>query len=131
MPSLKSIMKPSETIEVSFGSELVNVTFRPQYLTPEFEDNLKNLGSEGKATDAFLELFCSVVESWDVKVDESDPEPIPISKESLRSVPYDILGTIIEKVQEKVSPNSKTEPNLGDTSLPEDGSAPSLTGTDF
>lgn len=130
MPSLKSILKPMETLVVPFGAENVSVTYRPQYLTPEFEEKLKALNTEDKATEAFLELFCSVIVSWDLKADENDPAPIPITKEALRPVPYDILGDVLNKVQEAVVPNSPKEPNSADTSLQADGLVPSPSGMD-
>lgn len=130
MPSLKSILKPMETLVVPFGAENVSVTYRPQYLTPEFEEKLKALNTEDKATEAFLELFCSVIVSWDLKADENDPTPIPITTEALRPVPYDILGDVLNKVQEAVVPNSQKEPNSADTSLQAVGSVPSPSGMD-
>lgn len=129
MPSLKSILKPMETLVVPFGAENVSVTYRPQYLTPEFEEKLKALNTEDKATEAFLELFCSVIVSWDLKADDNDPTPIPITKDALRPVPYDILGDVLNKVQEAVVPNSPKEPNSADTSLQADGSVPFPSGT--
>lgn len=130
MPSLKTILKPMGTLLIPFGAENVSVTYRPQYLTPEFEEKLKGLSDEDKATEAFLELFCSVIVSWDLKNDDADPTPIPITKEGLRAVPYDILGEVLSKVQEAVVPNPPKEPNSAGTSLQADGSVPSPSGTD-
>lgn len=128
MPSLKSILKPSETLVVPFGAESVRVTYRPQYLTPEFEERLKALNSEEKATEAFLELFTNVIEAWDLKADDNDPAPIPLTKEALRPVPYDILGEIVKKVQEAVVPNPATGPTSEGTSPQADGSVESPIG---
>ena len=128
MPKLQSIMKPMETLTVSFGTETLTVKYRPQYLTPEFEDKLKSLESDKEATSAFVELFCGIVAGWDLTNDEE--QPIPITPEALKSVPYEILGNVMEKVQEAVVPNSKTEQNSEGTSPLAVGSVPSLTGTE-
>lgn len=130
MPNLKSILKPMGTLLVPFNDESVSVTYRPQYLTPEFEEKLKTLNTEEKATEAFLELFCSVVVSWDLKAEEGDAEPIPITKEALRPVPYDILGEVLNRVQEAVVPNPTTESNSEGTSLLPGGSVPFPNGMD-
>ena len=108
MPILSRILKPLETIAIPFGEEAVTVTYRPQYLTPEFEEKLKGLNTEDKATEAFLELFCSLIAKWDLKEDDADAEPIKISPATLKRVPYDILGDILNRVQEAVVPNQPT-----------------------
>lgn len=128
MPSLKSILKPSETLVIPFGAESVTVTYRPQYLTPEFEEKLKALNEEEKATEAFLELFTTVIESWDLKADDADAQPIPLNKSALRPVPYDILGEIVKKVQEAVVPNPPTGPTSESTSPQADGLVESPIG---
>jgi hypothetical protein len=130
MPTLKSILRPFETVAVSFGSENVSVTFRPQYLTPEFEDKLKGLNEEDKATEAFLSMFISLIDSWDLKLDDEDKSPIPITLKALKSIPYDVLGEILDKVQEAATPKSKKGANSDDTSLPLDDSDQFPTGTD-
>jgi len=128
MPSLKSVMKPLTTVAVEFGAETVKVVYRPQYLTPKFEAQLKDLNDEEKTTEAFLALFTSLVAGWDLTNDEFG-EVIPLTNESLWEVPYEIMGEIITKVQEDGHPNPTTEPNSGDSSLPADGSVPYPSGT--
>lgn len=110
MPLLANILKPLATLAVAFGSETVVVSYRPQYITPEFEERIKALNEENRLTEAFLSLFTSVIEGWDLKHNESDPEPIPVTAEALRSIPYDVLGEILNRVQEAVAPNPPTEP---------------------
>lgn len=129
MPSLKSILKPLETLSIPFGTEFVTVTFRPQYLTPEFEEKLKALNNDAQATQAFLDLFCSVIQAWDLRDDETDPQPIPVTPSALRPVPYDVLGEILNKVQEAVVPKVQKAPTYDDTLQPEVGSEAYLSGT--
>lgn len=129
MATLKSILKPNQTVVIPFGDETVAVTYRPQYLTPEFEDQLKSLNTEEKATEAFLGLFCGLIVSWDLKLDDADPEPIPITVEALRVVPYDILAEVLNRVQEIVVPNPQTGQTSDAGSLPADGSETSPTGS--
>lgn len=129
MATLKSILKPNQTVTIPFGSETVVVTYRPQYLTPEFEDSLKSLNKEESATEAFLGLFCGLIVSWDLRLEETDPEPIPITTEALRVVPYDILAEVLNRVQEIVVPNPQTGPTFDAGSLPADGSETSPIGT--
>lgn len=121
-------MKPLKTLDVVFGAETVKVTYRPQYLTPKFEAQLKDLNDEDKTTEAFLSLFTSLVHAWDLTDDESG-QVIPITNDALWTVPYEIMGDIITKVQEDGHPNPTTEPNSGDSSLPADGSVPFPSGT--
>ena len=134
MPSLKSILKPLQTIPIEFdgpdGVETVMVTYRPQYMTPEFEDELRGLSEEDKSGKVFLQLFCKVVKSWDLKMEETDEEPIPVTVSALRPIAYEILSAIMEKVQGAVVPNQPKGPTSEGSLQPAAGSDRSLNGTD-
>lgn len=129
MPSLKAILKPNQTLSIAFGEEQVNVTYDAQYLTPAFEVTLKGLSEEKKATESFLKMFITLIKKWDLKADDADPEPIPLTVEGLQDIPFDILGEILTKVQEAVVPNEKTGATSDGGLQPVDSLEPSPTGT--
>ena len=129
MPSLKSILKPEQTVDIFFGDVPVRVTYRPQYLTPEFEASLKGLADEDKASESFRVMFRKLVIKWDLKHSDDDPEAIPITEEGLAAIPYDVLGEIMSKVQEAILPNEPTGPTSDAGSLPAATSEASPTGT--
>jgi len=129
MPTLASIQAPYETVALQFRAETVHITYRPQYLTPEFEERLKTLGIDENRTAAFLALFCGLVVAWDLKYAEDDPAAIPITPEALRLIPYDILAEIVNRVQERVVPNPPTGPGSDGGSPPAATSETSPTGT--
>jgi hypothetical protein len=128
MPSLKAILKPNQTLSIPFGSEAVLVTYNPQYLTPAFEETLKALGEESKATQAFISMFQKLIISWDLKANDNDPESIPLTLEGFADVPFDILGEILRKVQEEVVPNPQKGETFDDGSLLAASSDQSLPG---
>lgn len=111
MPTLKNLLKPTQNLAVQIGSETVNVVYRPSYLTPEFEDAIKGLNEESKATEAFLTLFSKLVVSWDLKQNDDDEQPIEVSIDGLKPIPYEILGQILTAVQEAILPNEPTAQN--------------------
>lgn len=129
MPTLKSILKPNQNLVIHFGNEIVNIQYRPNYLTPEFEENLKGLKEEEKVSESFLTMFCSLISAWDLKMDDSDALPIPIERDSLKVIPYEILGEILNKVQEAIIPNQPMGLNSDATSQQAVESAQFQNGT--
>lgn len=143
MPSLKSIMKPSVPVDVPFGAEKIRVYYRPQYLTPAIEEQFRKLNREEKenlnasekdareaeTSEAFRGIVIELVESWDLKYEDDDPETIPLTLEGIKRVPYDILGDILSAVMDASLPNPETGPNSEDGLPPEDTSGPVQTGT--
>lgn len=117
MASLRSIIASTAQVAVPFGSETINVCYRPHYLTPAFEDRFNELRADGKATEMAVQLFTTAVESWDLSWDEGG-EPIPLTVDGLKDVPTDILSLVLKAVSEAASPNPTTEPNCALPSQP-------------
>jgi len=115
MPTLSKILKPDVVLPVVFEEgghkEIVTVTYRPQYMTPEFEERMAALPETKQVNRGFVEMFMECVSAWDLKMDEGDKQPIPLTWDGLKGIPYDILGEIIRVIQEDVSPNSPTGTN--------------------
>ena len=172
MSSLKKLLKPSQTATVVIGTERVLVTYRPQYMDAEFEENvlalqkarvsLDDIRAESPAENAAMvklasdlspedrkaaetelenarnraeaefaagrtetqmrltrantDLFLKIAESWDLKADDADPEPIPLSVEGLRQVPHDVIAEILAGVLNDNSPNPTAAPLSAATS---------------
>jgi hypothetical protein len=126
---LNAILQPLQTVEVPFGAETVRVAYRPDYMTPAFEERLRALNESERPTETFLELFEGLVAAWDLKREETDAEPIPIRREALREIPYSVLSEVLRRVQEAVVPNPQTGNSSDVTSLQADTSGESPTGT--
>ena len=172
MSSLKKLLKPSQTATVVIGTERVLVTYRPQYMDAEFEENvlalqkarvsLDDIRAESPAENAAMvklasdlspedrkaaetelenarnraeaefaagrtetqmrltrantDLFLKIAESWDLKADDADPEPIPLSVEGLRQVPHDVIAEILAGVLNDNSPTPTAAPLSAATS---------------
>lgn len=146
MPSLKKIMDPAVPVDIPFGAELVRAYYRPQYLTPELESQFRKLNKaanaekeglsqqekdalEEQTSEAYRGILVEIVESWDLKYDDEDPAPIPLTKEGISRVPYDILNEILGTIMDQELPNRKTDQDSDAGSLQTAGSDTNPGGT--
>jgi hypothetical protein len=94
---LSEIKNRTKKVEVSFDEDVVTVTYNPNYVTVDYLHELRGIGGEeDQNLDSILTPFLSVITDWDLQND--DGTVIPITIESLRTVPLNILNGILEKV---------------------------------
>lgn len=111
MASLSKVLIPEAKLAIPMGQEVINVTYRPNYLTGEFDARLQELNNSGEATKGFYMMFTEVVAAWDLKNEETDDYPISLTEQALKKLPLKLLGDILEKINEDNDPKAKKEPN--------------------
>jgi hypothetical protein len=105
--SLAKLLRDSKTIGVDFGDETVQVTYRPQFLTPVTESLLREITDEAeplRRAAALAKLMPQLVSEWDLTEDEDGPA-IALTEERLQTVPSGILVDIMLAVQRDITPN--------------------------
>ena len=117
--SLKSITSKRATIFVPIDpanpdSDKVRVVYRPKALTERAINRFNDIVSAaadnelagGKQT---IELFVTIVESWDLLADPSDTDPIPLTYEGLADVPTAFLNDVIVATSDDQKPDPTTK----------------------
>lgn len=96
--NLSEIRKEKRTITVEFGEESFDVTYLPNVITPEVEDEIVAQGDEG-GSQRLREQLCAVVDDWDVKVSEKGKK-VPLTPDDVKQVPYSVIGAVMQAVVE-------------------------------
>jgi hypothetical protein len=121
--------KPGK-IEYPDGSVL-NFRYRPMAYTPNHEDLVELANEEGKSGSTLKAMLVPLIEGWDVvnevqkveivdgeKVKVVDPVtgepvfeyiPVPIDDEGLGQVPLRVLGDIMRKITEDMTPGEASD----------------------
>ncbi|MGI8475154.1 MAG: hypothetical protein ACR2OO_02085 [Thermomicrobiales bacterium] len=93
--------------------DLLNVTYRPHFADAEWEDGLNALNREVKDSDEPFQAhavtrrtFLALVAKWDLKMDEDDDAPIPLTDEGLRPIAKDDLDKVMELIQADRGPKA-------------------------
>lgn len=76
--------------------ELESLTYE---LARGAEDNEKIHQTRTSISKPFCELFCNLVESWDLQDDEG--VVIPITYDNIKGIPFAILSVIINHAQDQ------------------------------
>jgi len=76
--------------------------------TKATEEELSDFQAAGKGATMAVEMALKLVRSWDLKREETDKEPIPLTREELRTVPTTVLSMIFEAIAEDRRPNAET-----------------------
>lgn len=102
MPELSALKSITRPVSVEFYGETVTIDYRPAAMTVEVEELIFGdpvAGEDAKAR--ILSGFAKVIASWDVT---SEGEPVPVTVETLREVPRDLLFGALRKIGEDQSP---------------------------
>lgn len=109
MASLAKLTAQRVTIQVPIDDETVSVTYRPRAYSEELEEALRAAQDDERGAAMVREAFAAIVESWDLRWDEADPEPIPVTREGLRAVPSEVLGALLAKIGDDRAPDPKAK----------------------
>ena len=132
MASLKDLQQPAAAGVIEVRGVPIQVVYRPEMITPEFEDGLAELSgieSVRRKGEVLFEMLSTAVVSWDLKLNDSDTEPIAITREGLRKVPLMIQADIISEVMGLIAPDPKAAENSENGSLPAEDSEASHGST--
>lgn len=104
--SLAQLKGNIRTINVTYFSDNLAVTYRPSELTPQNQSAIQDRIDEGEAKNILVETLCQVMITWDV-MDEDD-KMLPITPETLANAPGPLLLAISEAIGEDARPKPKS-----------------------
>lgn len=136
---LSQVLSERKRLAIAVGDDVLNVVYRPKAITPEMVDgsitaaqlaksgalNADSLTIEN-ADEKFgmvlrmsampVDSVLAYVESWDLTDEEG--VTIPLSRESLRTLPIEFLKTVVAAINEDMRPNpTKVKPSHETSSL--------------
>jgi hypothetical protein len=103
MIRLGDLEKKEREITVMFQGEELNVTYRPNAVTPAFIDSLKGLPPR----ESNVKQLIGIVKRWDL-VDE-DKNMLALDEESVRLVPMLFLEAVLEGITDDLRSPGKEE----------------------
>lgn len=101
---LSEIYSQVKTITVPVGTGTLQVTYRPQAITPEMVDRMNDTRGATPG-EAIATCVVDLVSSWDLTSD--DGKPYPITLESVRQLPIAFLAEITKAVTADITPNAQ------------------------
>ena len=98
----------TQSTSFTFQDEPVQITYRPNYMTPERQSIMAAATEAKAATEGFVELVVGMIVSWDV-LDEHD-EPVAVTAEFVRQLPYSFLAAAVMAAGEAMQPGEAGKP---------------------
>ena len=106
--TLGKLIAQHPTVKVPVGDDSMTVTYNAHAFDQATEEELSDFQAAGKGATMAVEMALKLVRSWDLKREETDKEPIPLTREELRTVPTTVLSMIFEAIAEDRRPNAET-----------------------
>jgi len=91
---VSQLSSPKRTVEVTFGEEKMNVTYRPSCVTPQFLDDLQQ-PQQGEAIAVSIE---KLVVEWDLLNEQG--KKLPAKKAIVKTLPIAFLMAVIKAITE-------------------------------
>jgi hypothetical protein len=118
--SLSSITSKRATLYVPLDekdpdSPKVKIVYRPKSYDRKFERHMNSLLQDREddeeliAASVWIRSFLHIVQSWDLKWDDADEEPIPLTEEALDGFPTDVIAGIVRAIGEDQKTDPKAE----------------------
>jgi len=92
------------TVDLGEGDQLT-ISYKPNALTLADEQALVDAQADGTATAKVADQLCKLLVLWDV-VDEDDT-PLPITPETMDTLPGAVLASVLTAIREDQSPNAR------------------------
>lgn len=112
---LSEFQKETKECKVIIGDNELNVKFKLNFYTSEFEDMLFNI-SKDKTDEKILEAqvysLLNIITDWDFVDDKG--KKLPVTKENIKQIPGLILFKISNAISEAANPNEQTSNNSKD-----------------
>lgn len=93
--------QPKDVI-IPVGDEKLNVKYNPSKYTPELEDRMRVESAEGWQSMALVSFLHELLIDWDLM--ETSSKKYPLTKEAMAKLPLTFLSSIVDGLQEDVSP---------------------------
>lgn len=114
MSVLSNLLSPTVPLDIPFARDTVKLGYRPDFLTPEVEEialGFEHIAENEAKSPKVGAMLLNLVEWWDLKEQDTDPDPIPLTLEGLKKVPLEIQNHIIGEIFKASSTGNSTEPN--------------------
>jgi hypothetical protein len=111
MPTIHDIIGNSAKVSIPFGSESLNIEYRPDSVSQETLIKLQKFAGTTdlvSVQDQFNELdqvIIDLIASWDL-LENDGVTVIPLTVERLLKLPVRIIGVVIEGIMGDMTPNS-------------------------
>lgn len=113
MPAtLKSLTSKVNKLPIKIDDDpaAITVWYTTRKFTPKVKRKIEKMLADGADDmDSVIEQMLILVVRWDFKADETDKDPMPLTKESLEDVSIDILGEILDQITNDQVPKEQTE----------------------
>lgn len=109
---LSQILSDRKIVQIGIGDDALNVTYRPQAITPETLDRMT--AANDKPGAAIVETVVEMVADWDLTDDDGSPYPLTIK--DVRRLPVSFLSTIVKEITDDLNPNAGKRKTSGATS---------------
>ncbi len=118
--TLKSISSKRATIHVPTDpdnpeGDKIRVVYKPRSLNGELSQNILERVEKNPELGQLLvpqatrQFIANVVVEWDLRADEADSEPIPLTDEGLLTVPIAFLEEIVAAIRDDQSVDPKAK----------------------
>lgn len=112
---LSQLRADMRSVTLDIEGESLTITYRPSAITPEAEDQLRDLSGQARPGAALAELLANLIAGWDLFGD--DEQPLPITPETLRRLPTAFLASAMQAIAEDIRPNGRSAATSGAGSL--------------
>lgn len=107
--SVGQIKKDQRPLTVDYGTEQVNIVYKPSEWTPAVEQEWED--SEGSSMETFLNFLPKLITSWDVYEDEAQTKVLPLTYENLRTIPSALVMAFINAIGDDMVPGKGSRTN--------------------
>lgn len=102
---LSQLLAKERTIEVEIDGDTLTITYDPSAFTAEAEDRYAAQRETARNIGAMAEALDILLIKWDLT--DEDGKTLPINTETLRTLPGEFLGRVMEAINEDASPKQK------------------------
>jgi hypothetical protein len=85
----------------------ITVWYRPNAVDFAFAERMQ-AAPPGEQVQLLAEYLSRLLAAWDLRRDDGDEEPLPVTAETVRELPLPVAYAIVERVNADLLPNRKT-----------------------
>lgn len=86
----------------------ITVWYRPRGINLALAERAVRASSAEDQMESTIDYLLARLVRWDLRASDSDPEPLPVTRETLGLVPVDVLSTIADAIERDQNPNPPT-----------------------
>lgn len=108
---LKTVKSQTASIKIKVADESAKVVYRPNALTPETLEEMRDLQESNQVSEGLVLMVCAVIKSWEL-LDEKG-KALPVNAETVRTVPVSFLSMVIGEILKEAQPEGEAPASLG------------------